>query len=209
MNKQERIAELVAEAERVRPLVCAPGVRVVFGEGNLDARLMLIGEAPGAEEDRVGRPFVGVSGRLLDEELSLAGLSRRHIYITSPVKCRPIVLRNGKIYNRAPRPSEIKAWQDLLMRQIEVIGPSAILCLGSISANLLIHPRFRLIEERGRWFDGVTGIRTMATFHPAYIHRWKRSLDNLEHQQFRADLKAAAEAVSSDEWSGAGAPPTT
>lgn len=195
VTKQQRMDELRAEAEKIRAKACAPGVNVVFGEGDLDARLMLIGEAPGADEDRIGRPFVGVSGRLLDVELAVAGLSRDLVYITSPVKCRPIVVRNGKTYNRTPNPAEIAAWRDLLIRQMEIIAPKVILCLGSVAANLLIHRGFRIMEERGRWFEGVTGIRTLATFHPAYINRWKRSPDMLEHQQFREDLKAVAEAA--------------
>lgn len=194
MNKQERMEELKHEAEAIRLRVCS-GTNVVFGEGDLDARLMLIGEAPGAEEDKIGRPFVGVSGHLLSEELAIAGLSREQVYITSPVKCRPTTVIDGKVRNRSPYPREIAAWRELLMRQIEVISPRVILCMGSVAANLLIHPRFKLVQERGQWFEGATGIRTMATFHPAYIHRWRRNADAHEHQLFRADLKMAAEAV--------------
>ncbi len=197
MDKRQAMDRLRYEAEEIASRVCARGARVVFGEGDLDAPLMLIGEAPGEEEDRVGRPFVGASGRLLDEELALAGLSRESVYITSPVKCRPTVVRDGKLRNRAPTPQEVRAWQDLLMRQIEVVSPKVILCMGSVAANLLIHPRFRLMEERGRWFEVVRGIRTMATFHPAYIHRWRRNADALQHRQFQEDLRAVAAAVDS------------
>lgn len=196
MNRQDRMDKLREEADALRLVVCPLGTNLVFGEGNIDASLMLIGEAPGAEEDRVGRPFVGVSGRLLDEELAIAGLSRQMIYITSPVKCRPTMTRDGRVYNRPPNPREIAAWRSILMEQIEIISPTAILCMGSVAANLLIHARFLLTQERGRWFDGITGIRTMATFHPAYIHRWRRSPDSLQRQQFRADLRSAAEQLA-------------
>lgn len=195
MNKQEKMDELRAEAEEIRARVCAPGVNLVWGEGDLDTPLMMVGEAPGAGEDRLGRPFVGVSGQLLDAELELVGLSRESIYITGAVKCRPTVVREDRTYNRAPDRQEIEAWRPLLLRQIEAIEPKVILCLGSVAANVLIHPGFRMVKERGQWFDGVTGIRTMATFHPAYIHRWRLAPERLQHQQFREDLRAVAQAA--------------
>lgn len=199
IGKRERMDQLRAEADAIRDAVCAPAVRLVWGEGDLDAPLMIVGEAPGTEEDRLGRPFVGVSGKFLDSEFAIVGLSRELVYITGAVKCRPTIVRDGRMHNRAPNAAEIAAWRDVLVRQVEIIAPRVILCVGSLAANGLIHPAFTMAEQRGEWFEGPFGTRAMATYHPAYIHRWKRSPESLEHRQFREDLRSAREAAFGDE----------
>ncbi len=138
---------------------------VVFGEGNPSARLMLIGEGPGADEDLQGRPFVGKAGQLLDQILAAISLDRfTHTYIANVVKCRP----PG---NRAPRPEE--AWECLpwLYRQIELVSPELIVLLGSTALQNLIDPEARITKMRGQWLVSKSGIKIMPTYHPAALLR--------------------------------------
>jgi DNA polymerase len=124
---------------------------------------MFIGEGPGAEEDRQGRPFVGAAGRLLDRILAAAGWSRSEIYIANIVKCRP----PG---NRQPQREEIETCLPLLQKQIELIAPRIIVCLGAVAGKALIKPDFFITRERGKWFK-IGSIMVMPTFHPAALLR--------------------------------------
>lgn len=138
---------------------------VVFGEGNPGARLMLIGEGPGADEDRLGRPFVGKAGQLLDKILEAVGLERfAHTYIANVVKCRP----PG---NRAPRPEEAEQCLPWLYRQIELVSPGIIVLLGSTALINLIDPEARITRMRGQWLVSKSGIKIMPTYHPAALLR--------------------------------------
>ncbi|MGE5483271.1 MAG: uracil-DNA glycosylase [Bacteroidota bacterium] len=137
--------------------------QVVFGEGNPRAELMVIGEAPGATEDELGRPFVGRAGQLLDRMLAATGFTREEVYITNTVKCRP----PG---NRVPAPDERDACFPYLEAQIEVIHPKTILCLGSPSLQTMEGPTARITRDHGRWFTW-RGIPLIATFHPAALLR--------------------------------------
>lgn len=136
---------------------------IVFGEGNPRATLMLIGEAPGAEEDRLGRPFIGKSGELLTRMLQAIGLHREDVYITSIVKCRPP-------QNRDPEPDEIAMCLPFLRRQIEYIQPRIICALGRVAAQTLLDTTTPISKLRGRFHD-YHGIKLMPTFHPAYLLR--------------------------------------
>jgi len=137
--------------------------QVVFGDGNPRARLMLIGEGPGADEDRIGIPFVGRAGRLLDRILASVNIERKEIYIANVIKCRP----PG---NRLPFQSEIDECLPYLKEQIEVINPQIILCLGALSMRTLIDKNASITRNRGRWHE-AGGRRFMATFHPAALLR--------------------------------------
>lgn len=136
---------------------------VVFGEGDPRARILFVGEGPGAEEDRLGRPFVGTAGQLLDRIIAAAGLAREEVFIANVVKCRP----PG---NRQPRKEEIEACLPLLQRQIELIDPPIIVCLGSVASRALIRPDFPITRERGCWQE-MDGRMLMPTFHPAALLR--------------------------------------
>lgn len=136
---------------------------IVFGEGNPQATLMLIGEGPGAEEDRQGRPFVGKSGELLTRMIQAIQLRREDVYITSIVKCRPP-------QNRDPEPDEITACTPFLRRQIECIQPRIICALGRVAAHTLLETTTPISQLRGRFHD-YHGIQLMPTFHPAYLLR--------------------------------------
>jgi DNA polymerase len=136
---------------------------VVVGEGAADARVMFVGEGPGAEEDRTGRPFVGQAGRLLDRMILAMGFERSQTYIANVVKCRP----PG---NRDPKDDEIAACSTFLDRQIELIRPDVIVALGRFAANRLTATEKPLGALRGRW-SHYKGVPLLATYHPAYLLR--------------------------------------
>ena len=141
--------------------------KVVFGDGNADSPLMLIGEGPGANEDATGLPFVGRAGTLLDECLREAGMLRKHVYIANVVKCRATLVEEGRIKNRPPRADEVGVCVPLwLEKQIAVIQPAVILCLGAPSANAIIHRNFKMTQERGQWFESKYVRYAMAALHP-------------------------------------------
>ncbi len=137
-----------------------------FSDGNPLARLMLVGEAPGADEDRVGKPFVGRAGQLLDRMLAAIGLDRGAVYIANIVPWRP----PG---NRDPTPQEVAMCKPFLERQIELADPDILVCLGGASARELLGVKEGILRSRGRWFPYRTrrDIRALATLHPAYLLR--------------------------------------
>ncbi len=137
--------------------------RLVFGEGSADADLMFIGEAPGADEDRQGRPFVGRAGQLLTRLIDKMGFDRADVYIANVLKCRP----PG---NRNPLPSEIFACRHFLLEQIDIIRPRVICTLGKFATELLLERKIGIKSARGRVFD-FKGIKVVPTFHPAYLLR--------------------------------------
>ncbi len=135
----------------------------VLGEGNPRAILVFVGEAPGAEEDQQGRPFVGKAGELLTRIIKAMGLEREEVYITNVLKCRPP-------NNRNPRPEEIRACLPFLLRQMEIIKPKLICTLGTFAAQTLLDTREKITSLRGR-FHQWRGIKVMPTFHPAFLLR--------------------------------------
>jgi uracil-DNA glycosylase family 4 len=146
--------------------------KVVFGYGNPLSPMMIIGEGPGATEDATGLPFVGRAGKLLDECLRAAGLKREFVYIANVVKCRACIIEGKRVSNRPPAPQEIETCVPLwLEKQIDVIKPKVILCLGSPSANAIIHKNFKITQERGQWFESKYAPNVMAGLHPAFILR--------------------------------------
>ena len=139
--------------------------RTVFGVGDRQARLMIIGEAPGADEDRAGEPFVGRAGQLLNRMLAAIGFQREQVYIANVLKCRP----PG---NRDPRPEEALQCQDYLLRQVELIAPRLILAVGRVAAQNLLRTDVNVGRLRGRWFEfGPTAAPLRVTYHPAYLLR--------------------------------------
>ena len=136
---------------------------LVFGEGNEKARLMLIGEGPGYDEDVQGRPFVGRAGQLLTKILQSIGLQREEVYIANIIKCRPP-------QNRNPEPDEIQSCYPFLMNQIQAIQPRIICALGTFAAQTLLHTDAKITTLRGRFFD-LAGIKVLPTYHPAYLLR--------------------------------------
>ena len=147
---------------RACPL-CEGRHNLVFGVGNEHADLMFVGEGPGEQEDLQGVPFVGPAGKLLASMLEMIDLDRSRIYIANMVKCRPP-------HNRDPQASEMAACRAWLDRQIALVDPKLIVCLGRISAMALIREDFRITREHGLWFD-KDGRRILATFHPSALLR--------------------------------------
>ena len=143
----------------------------MYGEGDSCAKLVVIGEGPGETEDKLGRPFVGRAGQLLDKMLLAIGLPREDVFICNTVKCRPTLDDGVRLRNRAPSPAEMSNCRSYLDEQLEIIAPRAILALGAPAAKSFLGPKFSITKQRGQWFEGPSGVPLMATFHPAYILR--------------------------------------
>lgn len=156
---------------------------IVWGEGNPEAALMLVGEAPGAKEDESGRPFVGPAGKILDKVLAGAGVKREDVYITSVVKCRPPE-------NRMPHKEEIAACSPYLEEQIRLVRPRVIVCPGSSAARALLGPEVKISKARGHWFER-DGIKILPTFHPAAVFRGREKLELIQE-----DLEKAVREIS-------------
>lgn len=163
-SRQERF-----EALRQRALACTQcplhrgRTHVVFGEGPCPARLVFVGEGPGADEDRTGRPFVGKAGQLLNKIIGAMGFKREEVYIGNVVKCRPPE-------NRTPLPDETAACWPYLEEQLALLEPKVIVALGSPAAKTLLKTSSGITQLRGRW-QLYRGIRVMPTYHPAFVLR--------------------------------------
>ena len=155
------MARRLADCRRCR--LCQGRTQVVFGVGDPKARVVFIGEAPGADEDRLGEPFVGRAGQLLNEMLRAIRLRRDEVYIANILKCRP----PG---NRDPQDDETAACLPFLRRQIELIGPRVIVTLGRVAARHLLGTTAPISSYRGRWTTWQ-GTPVLPTFHPAYLLR--------------------------------------
>ena len=143
--------------------LCQQRNNIVFGAGNPQAQVVLVGEAPGREEDLQGYPFVGEAGQLLEKILVAMGLSREVVYICNVIKCRP----PG---NRDPKPDEISACEPFLKQQLAIIKPEIIITLGRFAAQTLLKNTTPISRLRGQWYE-YEGIALMPTFHPAYLLR--------------------------------------
>jgi DNA polymerase len=165
----ERASATVAACRK-----CAIGstrTHSVYGEGDPCAGLMVVGEGPGETEDKLGRPFVGRAGELLDKMLAAIGLPREEVFICNTVKCRPTANEDGRLRNRAPSPDEMRNCRPYLDEQIEIIRPRVLLALGAPAGRSFLGATFSITRQRGQWFEGPLGIPLIATFHPAYILR--------------------------------------
>ncbi len=145
--------------------LCKTRTCTVFSDGSADAKIMLIGEAPGADEDATGTPFVGRAGQLLNTFLEEAGFDRKKdLYICNTIKCRPP-------QNRVPTNEEKAACQTYLTAQISTVAPKIILLCGSTAANSFINEDFKISQIRGKWLNIFENIEVMAIFHPSYLLR--------------------------------------
>lgn len=145
------------------PLHALGRKQIVFGTGNPNADLMFVGEAPGADEDQRGEPFVGRAGQLLNNMITAMGLKREDVYIANVIKCRP----PG---NRTPLPEECATCSPFLLRQIDTIQPKALVALGAVAARTLLGVNGSMGSLRGHWYQ-VRGIALAVTYHPAYLLR--------------------------------------
>ena len=163
--------------------LCKTRNNCVFGVGNENADLMFVGEAPGEQEDLSGVPFVGRAGQLLDKFLYAVDISREDVYIANILKCRPPK-------NRDPLPEEEDMCIDFLRRQVSLIKPKVIVCLGRISAMRLIKPDFKITQEHGKWFKKGDVMMT-AVYHPAALLR-----DPRKKEDMLEDMKAIKQKLS-------------
>jgi uracil-DNA glycosylase len=161
-EKLDAVRQEIGECTRCR--LCSERRHVVFGEGRPVAKLAFVGEGPGEEEDRTGRPFVGRAGQLLDKIIAAMGLKREEVYIGNVVKCRPP-------NNRVPQDDEMRTCGVFLAKQLEIISPSHIVCLGATAAKYLLNTTAPMGKIRGRFSEGPVGSRIMPTYHPAYLLR--------------------------------------
>jgi DNA polymerase len=143
--------------------------QTVFGVGNPDAEIMFIGEAPGADEDKQGEPFVGKAGQLLTRIIQTMGFARGDVYIANVLKCRPDMPR-GAAGNRAPTPVEMQTCRSYLIEQIEIIKPKVLVALGAVAVEGLLGTRGAMRDLRGRWHS-YQETPLMITYHPAYLLR--------------------------------------
>ncbi|MFO7155343.1 MAG: uracil-DNA glycosylase family protein [Pseudomonadota bacterium] len=179
----ETLRQEIGDCRRCK--LCRGRTNLVFGSGNPRARLVFVGEGPGAEEDARGLPFVGAAGELLTRMIEAMGLRREEVYVCNVVKCRP----PG---NRNPEPDEIAACSPFLVRQLEAIGPEVIVTLGKFAAQTLLQTAEPISRLRGRWHR-YRGIDLLPTFHPAYLlrspHEKRKAWEDLQMVMKRLGLE--------------------
>jgi DNA polymerase len=156
------IQEEIGDCTRC-PLAYAGRRKIVFADGDPNARLMFVGEGPGADEDAQGLPFVGKAGQLLNNMIGAMGLKREQVYIANIVKCRPPA-------NRVPEPEEANTCTQFLVKQIDVVQPEVIVALGATAATYLLGVKQSLAGLRGRWHS-CRGAKVAVTYHPAFLLR--------------------------------------
>jgi uracil-DNA glycosylase family protein len=173
------------------------GTQVVFGEGKTSSTVMFIGEVPGDQEDRAGKPFVGPAGQLLDKALAEAGIDRAKVYVTNAVNHFNWEPRGKRRIHKKPRASEIAACRPWLDAEISRLKPAVIVCLGATAAQAVLGNKFRVTQHRGEFIDSLLAPRVMATVHPSSILRAPD--DETRHEETRrfvADLKLISPLIS-------------
>lgn len=187
----QQIREDIGDCTRC-PLHAQGRKQIVFGVGNPEAELMFVGEAPGADEDTQGEPFVGRAGQLLNNMIAAMGLRREDVYIANVIKCRP----PG---NRTPERDECDVCSPFLLRQIDAVGPKAVVALGAVAARSLLQLNDTMANLRGRWFD-FRGRKLAVTYHPAYLLRDPRQKKEAwkDLQMVMAELGLKPPAKNSD-----------
>jgi uracil-DNA glycosylase family protein len=196
------LPDATADLERLRAAAAGcqgcdlyqTGARTVFGEGPRQADVMFVGEQPGDQEDRLGHPFVGPAGRVLDEALEAVGIDRARVYVTNAVKHFKFVERGKRRIHSKPNRREIRACRPWLDRELRVVQPRVIVCLGATAAQALLGASFRVTQEHGKAMQ-ATGLApyVVATVHPASILRAPDpKTREADRQGFITDLKTVA-----------------
>jgi DNA polymerase len=197
VSKRVSVSQLDrARAEAAHCRACplwANATQTVFGEGSEHALVMFVGEQPGDEEDKAGRPFVGPAGRVLDRALQEAGIDREATYVTNAVKHFKWEPRGKRRMHKTPAQQEIAACQQWLEREIALVRPRLIVCLGATAARALLGAKFKITEGRGRFYAHANLPEILPTFHPSYILRLRDEARATADQQFIADLKSVAQ----------------
>lgn len=166
--------------------LCKTRQNVVFGVGNPNADLMFIGEGPGGDEDRLGEPFVGKAGQLMNNAFDVIGIKREEVYIANIVKCRPP-------HNRDPEMDEIQSCMNYLRNQVILVKPKIIVLLGRISLQNILGTEYKITASRGKWIE-KKGILYMPTWHPAALLR-----DDTKKIDFLEDLKLVVEKLNNND----------
>ena len=175
----------------------AKGTQTVFGEGSKGARLMLIGEQPGDQEDKVGRPFVGPAGKLLDRALEAAGIDRSDVYVTNVVKHFNWEPRGKWRIHKKPRPQHMAACRPWLDIEFALVKPQAVVCLGATAAHALLGPAFRVTQHRGEFIQSTLAPIVLATVHPSSLLRAPDDeTRHRETERFIDDLRLVARVLS-------------
>ena len=175
------------------------GTQTVFGEGRSKARVMLVGEQPGDQEDIQGRPFVGPAGKILDKALEEAGINRDEVYVTNAVKHFKWEPRGKRRIHKKPNSMEIAACKPWIEAEIDVIKPDVIVCLGATAAQALLGREFRVSTQRGTWVSSPLAPFVMATVHPSSLLRAPDEVTRrLETKRFIQDLKLVREALEKE-----------
>jgi DNA polymerase len=170
--------------------------QMVFGQGPADARIVLVGEQPGDQEDLRGAPFVGPAGEVLDRALGEVGLARAGLYVTNAVKHFKFVARGKRRIHQTPRASELGACRPWLEAELAVIQPGIVVCLGATAARAVLGPEFRLMRERGRFIGTRWAPKTIATLHPSAVLRGEdAAAQERLYQMLVEDLRAVARAA--------------
>jgi DNA polymerase len=168
------------------------GTQVVFGEGKADAEALFVGEQPGDQEDKAGRPFVGPAGKLFDRALEDAGIDRTTVYVTNAVKHFKWVGRGKRRIHQKPNWSEIAACRPWLDGELAAVDPRVLVCLGATAAQALLGRDFRVTRDRGKLVDSDLAEHVLATIHPSAILRGDPESREQEYSAFVRDLKAVA-----------------
>lgn len=195
-------AERSLEALRTAAARCAGcdlgrhASRTVFGRGPAEARIVLVGEQPGDQEDLKGAPFVGPAGEVLDRALVEVGLDRATLYVTNAVKHFKFTPRGKRRIHQTPGPADIAACRPWIEAELELLRPEVLVCLGATAARALIGPAFRLMQQRGTFVDTRWAARTLATFHPSAVLRGQDEAEKARlYGMLRDDLRLVAEAT--------------
>ena len=179
----EELENSIKECKKCK--LCKTRLNVVFGVGNENACIMFIGEGPGGDEDRLGEPFVGKAGQLMNKAFDVVGIKREDVYIANIVKCRPPA-------NRDPEHDEIVSCMDYLRNQVILIKPKIIVLLGRIALQNILGPEYKITASRGKWIK-KKGIMYMPTWHPAALLR-----DETKKIEFLNDLKLVVKEIKDE-----------
>ena len=175
----------------------ANATQTVFGAGDPHARVMLVGEQPGDEEDKKGLPFVGPAGRLLDKALKAAGVEREHLYVTNAVKHFKWELRGKRRLHKTPAQREIDACHQWLEREIETVKPQVLVALGSTAARAVIGKHFKVSIQRGQFVESPLAPHVFATLHPSALLRLREDEEReMAFKQFVKDLSVIKKALT-------------
>jgi uracil-DNA glycosylase family protein len=195
VSERRKASEQALEAARKAAASCRDcplwesGTQTVFGAGDANAKIMLIGEQPGDEEDLRGEPFVGPAGRLLDRALADAEVDRSRIYVTNAVKHFKWEPRGKRRLHKTPAQREIDACHQWLEQEIEIVKPEVIVCLGGTATKAVLGPKVKVLANRGKFLASPLGRRVLITVHPSSVLRAPEETRELAYQALIDDLK--------------------